>query len=140
VRNANYVIFEISNFLRKSYGYFFRVLPLITAWIIPTREGLLYLAVVMDLCMRMIVGWSMDGRMTREVVRDALRMRRFRRKPAPGAAPFRSRQPSLMRSLVSGKHSQAHFPSEAGCPCTLLFLLLARIGLVLGCEEPSTSE
>jgi putative transposase len=46
---------------------------------IPTREGWLYLAVVMDLYTRMIVGWSMDSRMTR-----ALCMARFRRKPQPG--------------------------------------------------------
>lgn len=51
---------------------------------IPTREGWLYLAVVMDLYTRMIVGWSMDSRMTRELVMDALRMARFRRKPRPG--------------------------------------------------------
>ncbi|MEN3033131.1 IS3 family transposase [Chromobacterium amazonense] len=51
---------------------------------IPTREGWLYLAVVMDLYSRVIVGWAMDGRMTRELVMDALRMARFRRKPAPG--------------------------------------------------------
>lgn len=51
---------------------------------IPTRDGWLYLAVVMDLYTRMIVGWSMDSRMTRELVMDALRMARFRRKPRPG--------------------------------------------------------
>lgn len=51
---------------------------------IPTREGWLYLAVVMGLYTRMIVGWSMDGRMTRKLVMNALRMARFRRKPKPG--------------------------------------------------------
>jgi putative transposase len=51
---------------------------------LPTREGWFYLAVVMDLDTRMIVGWSMDSRMTRELVMNALRMARFRRKPAPG--------------------------------------------------------
>ena len=51
---------------------------------IPTREGWLYLAVVMDLYTRMIVGWTLDSRMTRELVMNALRMARFRRKPAPG--------------------------------------------------------
>lgn len=51
---------------------------------IPTREGWLYLAVVMDLYTRMIVGWSMDSRMTRELTINALRMARFRRKPQPG--------------------------------------------------------
>ena len=59
------------------------------AWVadityIPTQEGWLYLAVVMDLYSRMIVGWSMDARMTRELVLNALRMARFKRKPAPG--------------------------------------------------------
>lgn len=51
---------------------------------IPTREGWLYLAVVMDLHTRAIVGWSMDERMTKELVISALRMARFRRKPKPG--------------------------------------------------------
>jgi putative transposase len=51
---------------------------------IPTNEGWLYLAVVMDLYTRMIVGWAMDARMTRELVINALRMAYFRRKPKPG--------------------------------------------------------
>jgi putative transposase len=52
--------------------------------LLPAREGWLYLAVVMDLYTRMIVGWSMHCRMTRELVMNALRMARFRRKPQPG--------------------------------------------------------
>lgn len=51
---------------------------------IPTREGWLYLAVVMDLYTRMIVGWSMGSRMTKDLVLNALTMARFRRKPKPG--------------------------------------------------------
>jgi putative transposase len=51
---------------------------------IPTGEGWLYLAVVMDLYSRMIVGWAMDERMTRELAMDALRMAKFRRQPGPG--------------------------------------------------------
>lgn len=51
---------------------------------IPTREGWLYLAVVMDLYTRMIVGWSMGSSMTKALVMDALRMARFRRKPKAG--------------------------------------------------------
>jgi len=35
---------------------------------IPTREGWLYLAVVMDLFSRRIVGWSMEQRMTDDLV------------------------------------------------------------------------
>jgi putative transposase len=52
---------------------------------IPTAEGWLYLAVVLDLYTRMVVGWAMGERMTRELTRDALRMAWFRRRPAPGA-------------------------------------------------------
>jgi len=44
-----------------------------------TDEGWLYLAVVMDLYSRAIVGWSMDKRMTQQLVSDALRMALFQR-------------------------------------------------------------
>ena len=44
-----------------------------------TDEGWLYLAVVMDLYSRAIVGWSMSRRMTQQLVCDALTMALFRR-------------------------------------------------------------
>ncbi len=44
-----------------------------------THEGWLYLAVVMDLYSRAIVGWSMNQRMTQQLVCDALSMALFRR-------------------------------------------------------------
>ncbi len=46
---------------------------------ISTGEGWLYLAVVLDLYSRKIVGWSMSDRMTATLVCDALRMALFRR-------------------------------------------------------------
>ncbi|USE39617.1 IS3 family transposase [Endozoicomonas sp. SCSIO W0465] len=49
-----------------------------------TREGWLYLAVVMDLYSRKIVGWSMDKRMTTELPLEALRMAWWSRKPGSG--------------------------------------------------------
>ena len=45
-----------------------------------TDEGWLYLAVVMDLYSRAIVGWSMNRRMTQHLVCDALTMALFRRR------------------------------------------------------------
>lgn len=51
---------------------------------IRTSEGWLYLAVVLDLYSRMIVGWSMDKRMTRKLVIDALTMAYWKRKPGKG--------------------------------------------------------
>jgi putative transposase len=44
-----------------------------------TGEGWLYLAVVMDLYSRAIVGWAMNRRMTQQLVCDALTMALFRR-------------------------------------------------------------
>ncbi len=49
-----------------------------------TDEGWLYLAVVLDLFNREVVGWSIKPRMTADIVVDALTMAWFRRKPAPG--------------------------------------------------------
>ena len=49
-----------------------------------TREGWLYLAVILDLFSRQIVGWSLNNRMSRELVMNALRMAIWRRRPAPG--------------------------------------------------------
>jgi transposase InsO family protein len=52
---------------------------------IATDEGWLYLAVVIDLFSRQVVGWSLSERMTRQLVMDALRMAWFRRRPAKDA-------------------------------------------------------
>jgi len=49
-----------------------------------TDEGWLYLAIVLDLFNREVVGWSLKARMTGDLVTDALIMAWFRRKPAPG--------------------------------------------------------
>ena len=49
-----------------------------------TQEGWLYLAVVIDLFSRKIVGWSMANRMKVELVNDALLMAVWTRKPLKG--------------------------------------------------------
>ncbi len=51
---------------------------------IPTDQGWLYLAGVMDLCSRRIVGWSMADHMRAELVSDALKMALARRGPKEG--------------------------------------------------------
>ncbi|OOZ37986.1 hypothetical protein BOW53_16810 [Solemya pervernicosa gill symbiont] len=48
---------------------------------IRTYEGWLYLAVVMDLYSRMIIGWSMKTTLAKEIVLDALLMAIWRRTP-----------------------------------------------------------
>ncbi|RAY77339.1 IS3 family transposase, partial [Enterobacter cloacae] len=48
---------------------------------IRTHEGWLYLAVVVDLFSRKVIGWSMQPRMTKEIVLNALLMAVWRRNP-----------------------------------------------------------
>ena len=51
---------------------------------VPTDQGWLYLAGVMDLCSRKIVGWSMADHMRVELVSDALKMAIAGRSPEEG--------------------------------------------------------
>lgn len=52
---------------------------------IATDEGWLFLAVVIDLFSRQVIGWSLRSDMVRDLVIDALRMAWFRRHPDPQA-------------------------------------------------------
>lgn len=49
-----------------------------------TLEGWIYLGVVLDMYSRKIIGWSMDKRMTRDLVINAFLMAYWSRKPKPG--------------------------------------------------------
>jgi len=49
-----------------------------------TREGWLYLAAIMDLFSRRIVGWAMDSRIDQDLALDALSMALKTRQPAAG--------------------------------------------------------
>jgi putative transposase len=51
---------------------------------LPNGDGWLYLAVVLDLCSRAVVGWSMANHMRVELVNQALSMALGRRQPAAG--------------------------------------------------------
>jgi transposase InsO family protein len=60
-----------------------------TKWVtdityIPTTAGWLYLAVILDLYSRMVVGWSMSRHCDEELVGNALRMALARRRPQSG--------------------------------------------------------
>ena len=48
-----------------------------------TAEGWLYLAVIIDLFSRKVVGWSLSKRMTKKLVVNALQMAIWRRRPLP---------------------------------------------------------
>lgn len=51
---------------------------------IKTQEGWLYLATILDLCSRKIVGWSMSNRITNEIVIKAIKNALMTRKPKSG--------------------------------------------------------
>jgi len=70
-------------------GFAPRQLPLNRAWVgdityVRTWEGWLYLATVIDLASRRVVGWAMAEHMRAELVCDALCMAVEARGPAPG--------------------------------------------------------
>jgi putative transposase len=50
----------------------------------PTAAGWLYLAVVLDLYSRRLVGWAMADTLERQLAIDALQMALLTRKPPPG--------------------------------------------------------
>jgi len=51
---------------------------------VPTREGWLYLAAVIDLCSRKIVGWAMAEHLRAQLCSEALQMALSRRRPQAG--------------------------------------------------------
>ena len=51
---------------------------------VPTTSGWIYLAVILDLCSKAVVGWAADTHMRTELVLDALNMALQTRRPGPG--------------------------------------------------------
>ena len=72
-----------------------------------TQEGWLYLAVVIDLCSRKVVGWSMSSRMTAQLVCDALTMAIWQRRPTAGLIHHSDRG-SQYASKLFGQLLKAH--------------------------------
>lgn len=74
---------------------------------IPTAEGWLYLAIVLDLFSRRAVGWAMASHMRSELVIEALEMAVDQRAPAPGLL-FHSDRGSQYASDAFQRRLQAH--------------------------------
>ena len=74
---------------------------------IPTWEGKLYLASVLDCFSRRVVGWSMRPDMPAELVVDALEMTVARRRPGPGLI-HHSDQGSQYVALTLGQRLRKH--------------------------------
>ena len=71
-----------------------------TFLVIPTREGWLFLAVVLDVSSRRVVGWAIGLELTATLARAALQMALRHRQPLAGLPPAqRSLQPLRQRRL-----------------------------------------
>ena len=80
---------------------------------IRTHEGWLYLAVVIDLFSRLVVGWSIKSRITTGLVLDALLMALWRRKP---------QNKVLIHSDQGSQYTSEHFQKlldEQGITCSM---------------------
>lgn len=75
---------------------------------IPTGEGWLYLAGVLDLCSRQLIGWAMSDTMERQLVIDALHMALRRQAPADGTPLFHSDRGSQYASADFQGHLLAY--------------------------------
>ena len=72
---------------------------------VPTWAGFLYVAVVVDACSRMVVGWSMAGHLRTELILDALDMALARRRPGAGLI-HHSDQGTQYTSLAFGRRAR----------------------------------
>lgn len=87
---------------------------------VATDEGFLYLAFVLDVYSRRLVGWAMESHLRTELVLGALEMALWRRKPAPGLIPH-SEQGVQYTALSFGKRLEevGIVPSMGRVGCAL---------------------
>jgi len=73
---------------------------------VPTEEGWLYLATVLDAFSRRVVGWAMADHLRTELVLDAVELALRQRRPAPGLIHHSDRG-CQYTSLAFGRHLRA---------------------------------
>ena len=81
---------------------------------VPTGEGWLYLAGVIDLCSRKVVGWSMAEHLRTDLVADALRMALARRSPGAGSLLHHSD-----RGVQYASDGYQHLLAAHGIACSM---------------------
>lgn len=95
-----------------------------TAWVadityIRTRSGWLYLAVVLDLFSRKIVGWSMAPNMSAELVCSAMQLAVVQRQPLPGLIAHSDRgsqyASASYRALLARNEMQQSMSRKGNC-------------------------
>ena len=104
---------------------------------IPTGQGWLYLAGVIDLCSRKIVGWSMADHMRTDLVSDALNMAITRRLPGPDLLHHSDRGVQYAsddyRALLQRHQMQSSMSGKGDCwdnACTESFWATLKTELV----------
>ena len=94
------------------------------AWVadityIRTRSGWLYLAVVLDLFSRKVIGWSMAPNMSAELVCSAMQLALAQRQPPPGLISHSDRGSQYAslayRSLLARHHMQQSMSRKGNC-------------------------
>lgn len=80
-----------------------------------TREGWLYLAIILDAFSRRVVGWSMKERLTQDLTLDALDMAYQQRKPSPGLIHHSDRGGQYLSDAYQAKlKGMGALPSTSG--------------------------
>lgn len=86
---------------------------------VPTREGWLYLAVVLDLASRLVVGWSMGTTLESSLAIDALEMALQRRRPGKGLLHHSDRgvqyASNEYRARLEGQTALASMSRKGNC-------------------------
>lgn len=86
---------------------------------IPTRQGWLHLAVLLDLYSRSVVGWAMGTKQNRQLVCDALAMALEQRRPAPGLIHHSDQgivyQSARYQTLLRSHHLMASMSRKGNC-------------------------
>lgn len=86
---------------------------------IPTTQGWLYLAVILDLFSRKVVGWAMDTTMTADLVKRALQAALTTRRPSEGLLHHTDRGSQYAsqpyQTLLQGQHMQVSMSRRGDC-------------------------
>ena len=86
---------------------------------VPTREGWLYLAIVLDLASRLVVGWSMGTTLESQLAINALDSALKRRRPPPGLLHHSDRgvqyASNEYRELLEGQKSVVSMSRKGNC-------------------------
>jgi putative transposase len=114
---------------------------------VPTRAGWLYLAVVIDLASRRVVGWAMRDDLAAELALSALRMALEARRPAPGLLHHADRGVQYAcgeyRELLEAHGLRASMSRRGNCWDNAVaesFFATLKLELIRGCTWSTREE